>query len=128
MLNVLYIEDNPANMRLVELILARRPNVKLLSATDPFSGLEIAKTEFIDLILLDINLPAMDGFEVLKNLRNMTAYSSAPVIAVSANAMPKDIEKAKNAGFDDYLTKPINVAELLDVIDKTSASLDAQPQ
>lgn len=115
---VLYIEDNPANLRLVTQLLGRLPNVHMRSAHEPFLGLELAKEHLPDLILLDINLPGINGFDVLKDLRETEATSGIPVIAVSANAMPKDITKGLKAGFDEYITKPIDVTELLLAVDK----------
>jgi len=117
--SVLYIEDNPANLRLVCQILRRRSNINLLSAHEPVLGLELASEHQPDLILLDINLPGMDGYEVLEKLRGNTATSRTPVIAISANAMQKDIKKGIEAGFDDYITKPIDVRTLLSTVDKT---------
>ena len=110
---VLYIEDNPANLRLVTQLLGRLPNLHMWSAHEPMLGLELAAANKPDLILLDINLPGLDGFEVLKLLKDRDGTRSTPVIAISANAMPKDIEKGLEAGFDDYITKPINIKELL---------------
>ena len=118
MRTVLYIEDNPANLRLVEQVLASLPKLHMWSAPEPLLGLELAIEHLPDLILLDINLPGMDGFEVLEQLRNNEISKDIPIVAVSANAMPKDILKAKNAGFNDYVTKPINIKELLDVVEK----------
>lgn len=115
--SVLYIEDNPANLRLVSQLLMRREGISMLSAHEPLLGLDLAMQHLPDLILLDINLPGIDGFEVLKRLRNDAATREIPVIAVSANAMPKDIENGLVAGFDDYVTKPINVKEFLHAVD-----------
>jgi len=115
---ILYIEDNPANMRLVEQILALKPNVRLLSALDATLGLELAKQQRPELILMDINLPGMSGIDALKMLRLDDITSKTPVIAVSANAMPKDIERGFEAGFNDYITKPIDVEKLLQAIDE----------
>lgn len=114
---VLYIEDNPANLRLVSQLLGRRSNIHLWSAHEPMLGLELAAEHKPDLILLDINLPGIDGYEVLKHLRQREATRDTPVIAISANAMPKDIEKGLEAGFDDYITKPIDVSALLHTVD-----------
>ena len=110
---VLYIEDNPANLRLVSQLLTRRANIHMWSAHEPLLGLELAEEHKPDLVLLDINLPGMDGFEVLKKLRQRESTRNTPVIAISANAMPKDIEKGLEAGFDDYITKPINIKAML---------------
>jgi len=114
---VLYIEDNPANLRLVTQLLGRLPNIHMWSAHEPLLGLELAAENNPDLILLDINLPGMDGFEVLKLLRQRDQTRTTPVIAISANAMPKDIERGMKAGFDDYITKPINIQTLLTAVD-----------
>ena len=115
--SVLYIEDNPANLRLVEQILSALPKIRMWSAPEPLLGLELATENIPGLILLDINLPGMDGYQVLEKLRNLDSTKDIPVIAISANAMPKDIEKGKRAGFDGYITKPINVKELLEEVE-----------
>lgn len=117
--SVLYIEDNPANLRLVTQLLSHLPNIHMWSAHAPQLGLDLAEENNPDLILLDINLPGMDGFEVLKILKQREVTRNTPVIAISANAMPKDIEKGLDAGFDDYITKPINIRELLQTVDET---------
>jgi CheY-like chemotaxis protein len=113
---VLYVEDNPANLKLVELILARHPTIRLLTAVDGNSGIELARGAGADVILLDINLPGMNGFEVLKFLRSVPATAAIPVIAISANAMATDVEKGLKAGFFRYLTKPIKVNEFVEVL------------
>ncbi|MCB1954462.1 MAG: response regulator [Rhodocyclaceae bacterium] len=114
---VLYIEDNPINLRLVERIFEMRSHIELISAHEPGLGLELAKLRVPELILLDINLPGMDGYEVLKRLRADPELAPIPVVALTASAMPGDIERGKRAGFNDYLTKPINVADLLALAD-----------
>lgn len=106
---ILYIEDNPSNMRLVEYALESRANIQLLSAMTPEQGLKVAVESQPDLILLDINLPEMDGYDVLNLLRAKKETHEIPVIAVSALATPKDIEKMKRAGFNDYLAKPFSL-------------------
>lgn len=116
---VLYIEDNIANLRLISKLLERRPDIKMWSATEPMSGLELAREHKPDMILLDINLPGMDGYEVLKHLQQQYETCNTPVIAISANAMRKDIEKGFEAGFADYLTKPVNVETFYSAIDAT---------
>ena len=115
---ILYIEDNPANLKLVAQIIRQKTNLKLLSAHEPFLGIELACTHKPDLILLDINLPGIDGFEVLKRLQSQAETQSIPVLAITANAMPKDVERGVKAGFKEYVTKPINVLELLATLDK----------
>ena len=115
---VLYVEDNPANLFLVQAILDRRPDIELLEAPDALVGIEMARTQQPDLIILDINIPGIDGFEALEQLKNMEETSSIPAIALSADAMPRQIEKGLEAGFLKYLTKPIDVDSFLEAIDE----------
>lgn len=116
---VLYIEDNPANLRLVTQLLGRLPNIHMWSVHEPMLGFELAVQHNPDLILLDINLPGMNGYEVLKLLRQQKQLHDTPVIAISANAMPKDIERGLDAGFNDYITKPIDISKLLSTVEST---------
>ncbi|MDP2875016.1 MAG: response regulator [Holophaga sp.] len=111
---LLYVEDNPANLNLVVQIMARLPDIQLLTAVDGLLGVEMAREAQPDLILMDINLPGISGFEALRILRIDPTTAHIPVIAISADAMPCDIEKGLMAGFAGYLTKPIRVSELLD--------------
>lgn len=115
---ILYIEDNPANLRLVSQIIKQHSSHDLISAPDGRLGFELAISQMPELILLDINLPNEDGYSVLKRLRDIDATQNIPVIAVTANAMKNDIEKGKKAGFTDYITKPIDFKKLLDAISK----------
>lgn len=110
---ILYIEDNPDNMLLVKRALEAR-GYRLLQATTGQQGLEIAERENVDLILLDINLPDIDGYEVARRLRHhkKTALAYVPIIAITANALKGDAEKALEAGCDVYMAKPINIREL----------------
>jgi signal transduction histidine kinase/AmiR/NasT family two-component response regulator len=114
---LLYVEDNPANLMLVEDIVARRSDIGLLSARDGVSGIEMALAAPPDVILMDINLPGISGIQVLKILRANPATAHIPVIALSANALARDIERGLAAGFFRYLTKPIKVSEFLDTLD-----------
>lgn len=111
--NVLYIEDNPDNMTLVQRALENR-GYCLLKARNGLDGVKVAETENVDLILLDINLPDIDGYEVAQRLRRSEklALKTVPIIAVTANALKGDAEKALNAGCDVYMSKPINIREL----------------
>jgi CheY-like chemotaxis protein len=113
---LLYVEDNSANLKLVEQLIARRPDIRLLSAIDGNLGIELARRNQPDVILMDINLPGMSGIEALKILREDPATAHIPVIAISANAMPLSVEKGLEAGFFWYLTKPIKVKEFTDVL------------
>ncbi len=113
---VLYIEDNPANLQLMSKIIKRVPGLELITAHTAEIGLTMAKHEHPDLILMDINLPGMDGIEAMGHLQANNKTRHIPVIAVSAAAMVRDIERGREAGFRDYLTKPINVDQTLDAI------------
>jgi PAS domain S-box-containing protein len=114
---LLYVEDNPANLTLVEQLIARRGDLKLLTAIDGHLGIELARAYLPDVILMDINLPGISGFGALKVLREDPATAHIPVLALSANAVPRDIEKGLEAGFFRYLTKPIKVREFMDALD-----------
>lgn len=114
---LLYVEDNPANLALVEQLISRRNDLTLLIATNGRSGVEIARAQLPDLILMDINLPDISGLEALKILQAAPATAHIPVIALSANAVPHDIESGLRAGFLRYLTKPIKINEFMDVLD-----------
>jgi two-component system cell cycle response regulator DivK len=111
--NVLYIEDNADNMVLVQRALEAR-GYRLLKAINGLSGVEVAEREDVDLILLDINLPDIDGYEVARRLRKSTksVLTHTPIIAITANALKGDAEKALEAGCDVYMSKPINIREL----------------
>lgn len=114
---LLYVEDNPANMMLIEDLVARRPDIRLLSANDGNRGIEMALASVPDVILMDINLPGISGIKALHILAENPVTAHIPVIALSANAMPRDIEKGLEAGFFRYLTKPINVTEFMKTLD-----------
>jgi two-component system cell cycle response regulator DivK len=111
--NILYIEDNPDNMMLVKRALEAH-GYKLLQAPNGLKGVAAAESEEVDLILLDINLPDIDGYEVARRIRSSTKHALAyvPIIAVTANALKGDAEKALSAGCDVYMSKPINIREL----------------
>ncbi len=119
--DVLYIEDNEVNQILMQGMLAHRPGIALRLASLPEVGIEMALDQTPDLVLLDIQLPGIDGFEVLRRLRQQAALRHTPVVAVSANAMPDDLLQARAAGFADYLTKPLDMARLLAVVDQSLA-------
>ena len=114
---LLYVEDNPANLELVEQIIARRPDLRLLSAADGNLGIEFARTYQPEVILMDINLPGISGVEALRILRADASTAHIPIIALSANAVPRDMEKALEAGFFNYLTKPIKVNQFMEALD-----------
>ena len=114
---VLSIEDNPANQRLIAKILASRPAITLLEASSAEDGLELVRNCRVELILMDINLPGMDGFEALSHLKRSADTDAIPVIAISANALESEIERALEAGFIAYLAKPVHINHLLEQID-----------
>ena len=114
--SLLYVEDNPTNMKLVEQIIARHPDLQLLTAITGALGIERARATCPKVILLDINLPDINGIEVLKILHSDPITAHIPIIALSANAMPRDIALGLEAGFFRYLTKPINMNELMDTL------------
>jgi len=114
---LLYVEDNPANLALVEQLVARRDDLQLMTAVTGHLGILLAKKNQPDIILMDINLPGMSGYGALQILRDDPTTSRIPVIALSANAMPRDIKKGIEAGFFNYLTKPIMVREFMDALD-----------
>jgi CheY-like chemotaxis protein len=115
---MLYVEDNPANLALIEHVIHKYPFITLTTAKSAEDGLVIAEETKPDLILLDINLPKMDGYEMFKVLKKNPDLSPVSIIALSANAMKEDKEKAIEMGFYDYLTKPIDVAMFTETIMK----------
>ncbi len=113
---VLYIEDNPANLKLMQLVVGQVDGVELLAATCGLQGIDVARAEQPNLILLDIHLPDINGHEVLAQLRATQETKDIPVVALSANAMEHDIKTAMESGFDHYLTKPINIEEVIETL------------
>jgi CheY-like chemotaxis protein len=120
---VLYVEDNPANMRLVEQILKQFPSVELTGAETAKDGIEIAVNRQPDLILMDINLPDMDGYQALEELKKRAVIPHIPVVAISANAMDSDMQRGLDTGFAAYMTKPLNLQEFMSMI-RTQLKLD----
>jgi CheY-like chemotaxis protein len=114
---VLYVEDNPANLALVEDIVARLPDIHLISAADGDIGIEFARAYLPAVILMDINLPGINGIEAMKILRTHPETAHIPIIALSANALPHDVVRGMEAGFFRYLTKPIKLKEFMYALD-----------
>jgi PAS domain S-box-containing protein len=114
---VLYVEDNPANLELVEQLVARRRDLRLLSAADGRLGIEYARACLPEVILMDINLPGLSGIEAMRILRADPTTAHIPIIALSANAVPHDVQKGLEAGFFNYITKPIVVGQFMDAMD-----------
>jgi PAS domain S-box-containing protein len=114
---VLYVEDNPANLELVAQLIERRGDLHMMSAEDGTLGIEYARACLPDVILMDINLPGISGIEAMQVLRADPSTAHIPIIALSANAIPRDIERGLEAGFFNYITKPIKVSEFMDALD-----------
>jgi signal transduction histidine kinase/CheY-like chemotaxis protein len=121
MRTVLYVEDNPANMKLVEQLIARRSDIQLLTAVNGTLGVEAARTSQPTVILMDINLPGISGVDAFRLLRGDPRTAHIPVVALSANAMPRDIQSSLDAGFFRYLTKPIKVKEFMETLNAALA-------
>ncbi|MEO8304306.1 MAG: ATP-binding protein [Betaproteobacteria bacterium] len=121
---LLYVEDNSANLELVEQLIARRPDLRMLSAAEGNLGIEFARAYLPEVILMDINLPGISGIEAMKILRRDPLTAHIPIIALSANAVPRDIERALEAGFFSYLTKPIKVGQFMDALDMALKSAE----
>lgn len=115
---LLYVEDNPANLKLIEQLIARRHDLRLLTAQNGKDGITLARGYLPDVILMDINLPGISGIDTMKLLRLDPSTAHIPIIALSANAMPSDVEKGLEAGFFRYLTKPIRVNEFLETLNE----------
>jgi CheY-like chemotaxis protein len=111
------VEDNPSNIALMQELVDALPNLRLLIATEGISGIAQARAHRPDVVVLDINLPGMNGFEILRELKRTPATSDIPVIALTASAAPRDIQRGKAEGFLHYLTKPINIPEFMAAID-----------
>jgi PAS domain S-box-containing protein len=118
---LLYVEDNPANMELVAQLIARYPDIRLLTAVNGTVGIELARTAQPTVILMDINLPGISGTRALQVLREDPTTAHIPVVALSANAMPRDIAKGLEVGFFHYLTKPIKVDEFMHTLNAALA-------
>jgi CheY-like chemotaxis protein len=113
---ILVIEDNEDNLSLMRLLL-ERANYKVLVATNGFAGLEVARAEQPNLILLDLAMPEMDGWEVARELKNDIVTRNIPIIAVTAHALPKDRERAVEAGCNAFIVKPFSVSKLISEIE-----------
>ncbi len=128
MRTLLYVEDNPANLELVEQLIERRPDLRLLSAADGNLGIEFARAYQPDVILMDINLPGISGIEAMKILQADPTTAHIPILALSANAIPNDIQKGLEAGFFNYLTKPIKVNQFMEALDAALKHAQVRPE
>jgi PAS domain S-box-containing protein len=129
---LLYVEDNPANLMLVEQVIAAHPHIKMLSGCNGYQGIALARIHLPNVILMDINLPGISGVQTMNVLRHDPMTRHIPVIALSANAMPREIEKGLEAGFFRYLTKPIKINEFMNALEDaltfSNADLDNPPE
>jgi hypothetical protein len=117
-LTILYVDDNPSNLKYLSKLLARRHGIHLLTVHSPTAGLALANEKRPDLIILDINMPGMNGFEVLARLRAEHWAQHKPIVALTANTTERDIQRGMEAGFNDYFTKPLDVTRFLDLVDE----------
>jgi CheY-like chemotaxis protein len=124
--SLLYVEDNPVNLRLMEHLVSTLPNVALLIAATPQIGLDMAVAHRPDVIVLDLNLPGMSGYEVLARLQSMPEIRDIPVLALTAAAFPRDVKRGLAAGFFRYLTKPLDIAAFLAAVDDALAEAPAR--
>ncbi|MFN3415826.1 MAG: response regulator [Caldimonas sp.] len=115
---VAYVEDNPSNVEVFRQVLGLRPGLTLVTAGDGISGLALVRAHRPDLVVIDIDLPGMDGLELCRRLRADPQTAHIPKVALSANAMPRDVEQAHEAGFEAYLTKPMDVPALIALLDR----------
>ncbi|MDI3284758.1 ATP-binding protein [Polyangium sp. 15x6] len=121
----LYIEDNPANLALMQELLATLESFELLTAPTAEIGIELARAHRPDIVVLDINLPGMNGFEAIEHLKSSPETRAIPVVALSASAMERDLRRAEQAGFSRYLTKPVKIEELEGALSDLVAKLQA---
>lgn len=122
--SLLYVEDNPSNLKLIDMAFANDPSVKIELASTPGLGLDLLQHHHFDIIMLDINLPQMSGYDLLDIIKNDPALKDVPVIAVTSNAMPDDIVQGKEAGFSDYFTKPIDLQRLKSYVSSVTVNKD----
>ncbi len=126
MQKILIVEDNEKNMKLVRDIL-RHNGFATIEATTGGEGVRLATAEAPDLVLMDIQLPDIDGIEALRLIRTNAALDAVPVVAVSASVMPDDQQKIVSSGFDAFVTKPINLRQFLDTVKRFLADGRATP-
>jgi CheY-like chemotaxis protein/anti-sigma regulatory factor (Ser/Thr protein kinase) len=120
---ILYVEDNHVNVKLVQKILRRCPDIRLLIANTGSEGVELALAELPSLILMDINLPDISGYEAVRQIKANEAAAKIPIVGVSADAMPDVVKKSAEKGLDDYITKPFMIERLMDVVAETLPNL-----
>ncbi len=119
MKKILYIEDDLSLRRLVQFILERRDDLEMIEAETGFQGVKMAVEQRPDMILLDLSLPDLNGYDVFARLQSDDGVRKIPVIALSGDSLPEDIEKGLQAGFRDYLTKPIDIKTFYALLDET---------
>ena len=116
--NILIVDDEPANILLLSKILQSNGYTNVMTTEAPRDTAALQNENNYDLVLLDINMPEINGYEVLEQLRGLDNFSGTKVIATSGDVSPKDIERALDAGFNDYITKPMRVNDILDVVER----------
>jgi len=121
-IKILYIEDNQANLVLIRRFMQRLPQFELLEAETAETGLELIRRHQPTVVLMDINLPGMNGFAALEVLKQEDLLKDLNVIAISANALVTEVERGIEAGFDHYLTKPIDFKNLTQLLEEISSS------
>lgn len=119
---VIYIEDNPANLILIRRYLQRFPNFELLEAENAEVGLELIREQKPDVVLMDINLPGMSGFDALDIMKQEGLRKHITIIAISANALASEVERGIEEGFDEYLTKPVDFIRLMELLEDVSVN------
>ncbi|MEO8304310.1 MAG: ATP-binding protein [Betaproteobacteria bacterium] len=124
---LLYVEDNPGNLEFMVELIARRPDLRLITATTGTRGIEYARASLPQAILMDINMPGISGIDAMRILRADPLTKHIPIVALSANAIPRDIEKGLQAGFFRYITKPIRIETFTDALDATLAYAQSAP-
>ena len=115
---VLYVEDNADNVLFMESVFERFSNLRLITATNAENGVALARSAHPDMIMMDIALPGMSGTEAVAQLRQDVGFEAKPIVALSANAMERDIKAGLEAGFDAYLTKPLDISLLMVELEK----------
>lgn len=124
--NILIVDDEPSNVLLLEKMLAMQGYSRVVTTLDPRNVLSLCQEHDFQLILLDINMPEMDGYEVLEQLRNEEKLTNTQVVAISGDIYSTEITKALDAGFSDYISKPFKIQSLLDIVDKTIQKSDTK--
>ncbi|AQA18128.1 hypothetical protein BST95_07615 [Halioglobus japonicus] len=125
LVKIVYIEDNISNMTLVRKIIDLVDSIEMVGASTGGEGIELVRSTLPDIVLLDINLPDMDGFSVLRTLKEDSSTERIPVVALTASATRAEVLEGRKLGFDRYLTKPFNIKEFLDLLSNLAPTAEA---